>query len=78
MKHITLLSDYLDSVELKQVPDELYNRILAFVNPNNYPFPSLQPLYDNLCKDDPDEIGCILWKELNECDTIESELIQIY
>ena len=77
MKYITLLSD-LDSVELKEVPDELYNRILTFVNPKNLPFPNLQPLYDNLCEDEPDEIGDNLWKELNECETIESELIQIY
>ncbi len=77
MKHITILSD-LDSIELKLVPDELYDRILAFVNPENYQFPSFQKLYDNLCEDEPDEVGQALWDELNNCENIDSELIQVY
>lgn len=77
MKYVSILSD-LDSLELKQVPDELYTRILSFVNPTNNQFPSLQPLYDNLCEDEPNQIGEDLWNELNDCESINCELIQVY
>jgi len=77
MKYINILSD-LDSIKLKLVPDELYDRILTFVNPENYQFPTFQKLYDNLCEDEPDEIGQKLWEELNDCENVDCELIQIY
>ena len=77
MKYVSILSD-MDSVELKAVPDELYDRIIAFVNPTNYPFPNLQPLYDNLCNDDIDPVGEKLWDELNECENLDCDLIQVY
>ena len=77
MKYITILAD-LDSVHIKIVPDELYDRIFTFVNPENYQFPSFQRLYDNLCEDEPDEIGEKLWEELLECDNLECVIIQEY
>ena len=79
MKYVSILSD-MDSVDLKAVPDELYDRIMAFVNPENYPFPDLQPLYDNLCNDeeDIDEVGAKLWDELNDCESLDCDLIQVY
>lgn len=77
MKHITILSD-LDSVHIKIVPDELYDRILRFVNPENYKFPSFQILYDNLCEDEPNEVGEKLWEELLSCNNLESDVIQEY
>lgn len=77
MKYISILAD-LDELEVKIVPDELYYRILAFVNPTNNTFSKFQVLYDNLCEDVPDQIGMQLWEELNDCENIDCELIQVY
>lgn len=81
MKYIVLISD-LDCVEIKEVPDELYERIrewLKVLFPMDEPFPKFQKLYDNLC--DPrlkDKSGKLLWEELEECKNIDAELIQQY
>lgn len=77
MKYVSILAD-LDELEVKIVPDELYYRIVAFVNPTNYQFSKFQILYDNLCVDEPDQIGVQLWNELNDCENVECELIQVY
>ena len=77
MKYVSILSD-LDDLELKIVPDELYDRIVLYVNPTNYTFPKFQVLYDNLCKSVPDQLGEQLWNELNDCENVDCELIQVY
>jgi hypothetical protein len=77
MKYINILSD-LDCIELKEVPDELYDRILSFVNPNNDRFPKIQLLYDELCKRTTSPTAKTLWNELNDCSNLDSELIQVY
>lgn len=82
MKYVTILSD-LDSVELKAIPEELYQRIKNFIPDEKYNMNGFQYLYDILCeqsrkRDDVDIVGKKLWKELNDCMSINVELIQVY
>lgn len=77
MRYVTILAD-LDSVCVKAVPEELYQRIKEFVNPDNHGWSNFQKLYDELCEDEPDSVAEQLWRELKACNSLHADLIQEY
>ena len=78
MRYVTILSD-LDYIELKSVPDDLYEKILNFIkiDPNDL-FPKFQKLYDEVTKNPKNPIALKLWNELNNCHNVKVDLIQEY
>jgi len=81
MKYINILSDS-NHLKLKLISDDLYDEICFFVNSlsvySEWKHPNFQILYDNLCEDEPDEVGVALWNKLNEREDVDFELIEEY
>ncbi len=79
-KFVVILSD-LSNISLYKVPLELYNRIENYLNKiSGHGFPDFQKLYDNLCKDDEDidKVMEVLYRELENCEEINCNVIQVY
>ena len=81
-KILAVLSDISD-LEVKKVPEDLFNELYVYIkqkfNPNGISAP-FQKLYDNLCQDQErqDKKMVEFWKRLEDCETINCDLIQVY
>lgn len=77
-KIVIILSD-LSCVTLYKVPMNLYTEILNYLKKDSG-FPSFQKLYDNLCKDEEDQDSNLksYYESIENCDTIDGTLIQVY
>lgn len=79
---LAVLSD-IDNLKVKKVPKDLFEEMELYLkqkfNPHGISI-SFQKLYDNLCQDKEkqDKKMVEFWNKLEDCETINCDLIQVY